>query len=144
MPCVVINTCYGGYGFSEKARDLFLRFGITRPEDLPRHDPRVIHVVETLGVKANGSASFLKVVTIKGFKYRIHEYDGSESIVTPEEEKYITIPKNDDCLLGKNAYSNSNNELWGKIISEEKNVYRLSNGRIAKKKTFGRIWHVKC
>jgi len=140
---VVINTCYGGYGFSEKALGLFLKFGITCPEDLPRHDPIVIHVVETLGVKANSSGSFLKVVTIEGFKYRIHEYDGLESIVTPEEEKYITIPKNDHCIVGKNAYSNSNNEHWGKIISEEKDVYRLSNGRIVKKKTFGRIWHVK-
>ena len=143
MNKVVINTCYGGYGFSEKARDLFLNFDITCPEDLPRHDLRVIHVVETLGENANGDDSSLKIVTIKGFKYRIHEYDGSESIVTPEEEKYITIPKNDDCLLGKNAYSNRNNELWGKIISEEKDVYRLDNRRIVKKKTFGKFWHVK-
>lgn len=101
MPSIVINTCYGGYGFSKEARDLFLKFDITHPEDLPRHDPRVIHVVETLGENANGNYSCLKIVTIEGFKYRIEEYDGTESIVTPEEEKYITIPKNDYCLLRK-------------------------------------------
>ena len=59
--------------------------------DFSRHDPILIQVVEELGDVANGELAQLKVVTIDSDSYRIDEYDGAESVITPEMERYIKI-----------------------------------------------------
>jgi len=56
-----------------------------------RTDPVLIEIVEELGKEANGPYADLKVVTIKGNKYRINEYDGYESIETPYTIKWDII-----------------------------------------------------
>ena len=58
---------------------------------IPRHHPDLVKVVETLKDKASGNYSDLKVVTLKGNKYRVEEYDGSEYVMEPEDYKFITI-----------------------------------------------------
>ena len=60
-------------------------------DTLDRHDPILISVIEKLGSEANGSYSNLKIRTIDSSMYRIREYDGLESVITREEEKYISI-----------------------------------------------------
>jgi hypothetical protein len=103
---VVINTCYGGFGLSGEAIELYLKLKniTTYPEkdewghilywldkkktkifydqDLDRHDPILVSVVKQLGDRANGSCADLEVVKVRG-RYRIEEYDGRETI---EEE----------------------------------------------------------
>jgi hypothetical protein len=103
---VVINTCYGGFGLSKKAYELYLKLKniTTYPETdkwgstihwlnkektehfydrhLERHDPTLVSVVKQLGKGANGLCANLEVVEVQG-RYRIDEYDGLESI---EEE----------------------------------------------------------
>lgn len=95
MHKVVINTCFGIFLLSRKAEDwLNTNYNIKPSEyiDLARHDLRLIECVETLGSEANGQFSELTVVKIPGNKYKIEEYDGLESIITPEMDfNWITI-----------------------------------------------------
>jgi len=52
--------------------------------DVERNDPVLVQVVEELGDKANGKYSKLRVVEVDGL-YKIDEYDGYESIETPDQ-----------------------------------------------------------
>lgn len=90
---VVINSCYGGYGLSEEAIQwLKNKYGDGVENDiLERHDPRLVDCVETLGKKANGKFSKLTVVEIDSNRYRIDEYDGYESIETPDSIGWTVI-----------------------------------------------------
>lgn len=60
-------------------------------EDLPRHDKDLVAVVEELGDKANGYCADLKVVEINSNLYRIKDYDGAESIETPEDINWVKV-----------------------------------------------------
>jgi hypothetical protein len=85
---IVINSCHGGFGLSEKAQELFCQYyNISIEEwrndmsyyDIKRCDPHLIRVVEELGDDANGQFSELKVVEIPDdVKWQIDEYDGLE------------------------------------------------------------------
>lgn len=94
---VAYNTCYGGFGLSKKAELLYKTLSDIPEDDdfyadeLSRHDPVLIKVIETLGSEANDLFSSLAIRTINSSKYRIAEYDGIERVITPEDEKYISI-----------------------------------------------------
>lgn len=98
---VVVNHCYGGFGLSESAAEYLNNkygmnikcyYGSASTDDImDRHDPRLVDVVETLGENASGDFAKLVVETIQGNQYRIDEYDGSESVITPAEQDWITI-----------------------------------------------------
>lgn len=90
---VVYNSCYGGFGLSEKAEKLLneLKGEEVDYYDLPRHDKDLVAVVEELGSEANGMFARIKIATINSDRYRISEYDGWEQVITPEEEQYIII-----------------------------------------------------
>lgn len=80
---VVINTCYGGFRLSDRAKQLYSeRKGITEQLydwDIERDDPILIQVIEEMGDAAGGSFSQLKIVEIPdGIQWGIEEYDGSE------------------------------------------------------------------
>lgn len=97
MHKVAYNTCYGGFSLSKKAELLYRSLKNMSEEDdlfadeLDRHDPVLIAVIEKLGEEANGFLSNLAIQTINSSKYRIAEYDGIERVITPEDEKYILI-----------------------------------------------------
>jgi hypothetical protein len=82
---IVINDCYGGFGLSEEAEELYIQkkniSGSLRG-DILRNDSVLVEVVETLGDKASGIYSKLKVVEIPDdvTDWRIEEYDGWEHI----------------------------------------------------------------
>jgi|1_EtaG_2_1085319.scaffolds.fasta_scaffold04159_3 hypothetical protein len=60
--------------------------------DTPRHDAILIMAVEHLGTrKASGSSAELKVHELKGDRYYIDEYDGSESVVEPKDINWIVV-----------------------------------------------------
>lgn len=90
---VVYNSCYGGFGLSEKAKNLLneLKGEEVCYYDLPRHDKDLVAVVEELGSEANDMFASIRVATINSDRYRISEYDGWEQVITPEEEQYIII-----------------------------------------------------
>ena len=53
---------------------------------ISRTDPALVQVVEELGEKANGQVAELCIRELSpGIRYRIHEYDGSESVMTIDE-----------------------------------------------------------
>lgn len=93
---IVINKCYGGFGLSRKAQDMYCEVKGINPgkwqdvwkfyEDfhengLDRSDPVLVDIVERLGEEANGSCADLKIVEIPdGVQWGVHEYDGVEWI----------------------------------------------------------------
>lgn len=54
--------------------------------DISRHDKELVEVVEELGERANGSCADLAIDEISSDMYYIDEYDGSESVITPETD----------------------------------------------------------
>lgn len=88
---VVINTCFGGFGLSEKAQTRYqelvgIRFVdfevLDNVRHLERDDAALVRVVEELGEQADSEASKLKVVDIPdGIKWHVVDYDGQEHIV---------------------------------------------------------------
>ena len=101
---IVVNDCYGGFSLSFLATTVMARSG--HPEaieelaatadatpgdwhpfagEIVRHDPRLVAAVQQLGDAASGSSAALRVVTIDGDRYKIEEYDGSETVVEPKD-----------------------------------------------------------
>jgi len=100
MPKIVINKCYGGYSLSRRAVQalaerkalptvekydyLYLVYPDGTelgPADIPRDDPDLVAVVESLGTEANGRHSELKIVTVPdNVNWYIDEYDGAEHV----------------------------------------------------------------
>lgn len=107
MTKIVYNACYGGFGLSDEAVEMYLtlkgfkftktpgrwgsNFSVEGWEDfyyrrIDRDDPILVEVVEKLGDKANGFCAKLRVEDIPaGTLYRITEYDGCESIETKDD-----------------------------------------------------------
>lgn len=103
---VVINCCYGGFALSKEAMEYLAERGNVEAEenlkdrggsfwgclyDTPRHDPTLVETVEHLGDKASGICAQLEIREIEGNKYIIDEYDGAESVVTPNDINWITV-----------------------------------------------------
>ena len=92
---VVINRCFGGFGLSDEAIELYAeKKGIKLGEklkyggyeelwegDIPRNDLVLVWVVEHLGEKANGWAAELDIVEIpEDVDWYVEEYDGVEHV----------------------------------------------------------------
>lgn len=92
MHKIVYNACFGGFSLSteavnwmkEKYPDFFNHI-------ICRHDPRLVECVETLGDKASGRYSRLKIKEIDSDCYRIDDYDGSETVTTPDDLDWTII-----------------------------------------------------
>ena len=75
---VVINKCYGGFGLSNKAKEIL---HTTDEYELHRDDPELIQVVESLGEEANGPYAELTIISIPAdVQWTVEEYDGLEWI----------------------------------------------------------------
>jgi hypothetical protein len=92
MTKVVYNRCYGGFGLSNEAKARYkeLTGKEIKKYNNNRHDPALVQVVEELGDKANGCSASLAIAVIEdGAKYRIDEYDGFESVMTPDDYEWV-------------------------------------------------------
>lgn len=108
---VVYNACFGGFSISKEACEMLAAEGvesaakalISSPHEtewekafgfsysasgMARHDPRLVSVVEALGDRANGRYAKLRIAEVDG-PYRIDEYDGSESVETPDSYEWV-------------------------------------------------------
>ena len=103
---IVINKCYGGFGLSEGAVELYNKLAIENGEpmymdavslDNFRTNKILIQVVKTLKDKANGKNAKLDVVEFIGCLYRIDEYDGYESLWTPTNIHWNVIQSDECC-----------------------------------------------
>ena len=94
---IAYNNCYGGFSLSEKAKMLYRELTGMKEDDyldvddIPRHDPVLISVIETLGSEADGPCARIAIRPINTSAYRISDYDGIERVLTPYDEKYIYI-----------------------------------------------------
>lgn len=80
---IAINSCYGSFCFTIGACKWFKEhYGIDRPEDLPRDDPRLIDGIEQLGDKCSVPyLSKIKIVEVPDdIDWYIQDYDGIESV----------------------------------------------------------------
>jgi len=88
MTKIVYNSCYGGFGLSKEARARYAEIAGKEPSsdwDIDRTDPVLVRVVEEMGEAANDAYSALRIAEIPtGQRYRIDEYDGNESVETPD------------------------------------------------------------
>ena len=94
---VVYNTCFGGFGLSRKAIARLTELGVVYESEydysyyMKRHDPLLVQVVEELGDGAGAEYSKLMAEEISSPLYIIQEYDGSETVMTPEDIEWIKI-----------------------------------------------------
>lgn len=121
MNKIVLNKCYGGFSLSREAvllareisgnpewggscikGDVYYDDCSERHveidndygyiyDEVSRHDPVLVQVVETLGRQASGDLAELVVHQIKGSLYKIDEYDGMERVVEPSDINWIVI-----------------------------------------------------
>ena len=86
MHKIVINVCYGGFTLSKKATERLAELGVESAKgylnsnpyfdfhpsesELPRHDSRLVQVVEELGKEAYGRHAKLKIEELSGNMYR--------------------------------------------------------------------------
>jgi len=81
---IVINSCYGGFGLSDRALIEYKKMaGISQDDffdrDISRDDPYLIKIVRSLGMAANGSHANLKIVEIPAdIDWLVQEHDGLE------------------------------------------------------------------
>jgi hypothetical protein len=113
---VVYNACYGGYGLSQKAMERLAQLGVSSASDelqemarmmekevflkqfesyrlggLPRHDARLVQVVEELGEAASAGCANFRIHLVEGDRYRIDDYDGFERVCEPKDIDWITV-----------------------------------------------------
>ena len=91
MNKVVYNGSFGGFGLSDKAKKRLRKHGITDPYEVERHNPILIQCVEELGIKVNDFCSDLRIEEINGDRYWIQDYDGMETVYTPETIDWVVI-----------------------------------------------------
>ena len=93
---VCINTCYGSFGLSDAAWEALCKKKGSDLErwdtSIDRHDPDLIDIVERMGwEKAGGEGTRQTVQTVRGPRYHICEYDGSEKLIDPENPDDWTV-----------------------------------------------------
>ena len=78
---IVVNKCFGGFSVSEKVKEALGLCSVY--DEVERDDPKLIHLVETLGDDANGRSARLRIVEIpdEATDWEIDEYDGAEKII---------------------------------------------------------------
>lgn len=89
MTKILYNDCFGGFGLSEEAiAEYNKRTGndIKWSDDIERDDPVLVAIVEEMGSgRASGGCAELRIIDLEpGTKYYIDEYDGRESVLTPD------------------------------------------------------------
>ncbi len=86
MRKIVINEDFGGFGLSDKAWKLYCENTGKDPEndwagEIPRDDPILVEIVETLGKESWDEYASLKIVEIpEDVNWILQEYDGNEWI----------------------------------------------------------------
>ena len=56
-----------------------------------RHDKDLIDVIEEFGKAADARFAEIEIQEVKGDRYIIEEYDGSETLVEPDEINWVTV-----------------------------------------------------
>ena len=93
MRKIVINSCYGGFGISEFAKQELekrnVKFNTWASQRELRESPHLIFLLEEYGAdKISGKYVDLKIIEIPDIEdlpeYEIDDYDGMEQILDPK------------------------------------------------------------
>ena len=86
---VLYNASYGGFSLSEEMERILNHLGLD-PYTIARHDPRLIDLVQEIGIENVGAPGCnLEIANIDSDQYRIEEYDGLETVVEPQDLFWI-------------------------------------------------------
>ena len=89
MKKIVYNSCYGGFGLSAEALSRYIELtgrNDVKHRDIPRDDPVLVGIVESMGSDADGYGAQLEIAEVtSGTRYRIDEYDGNERVMTVDD-----------------------------------------------------------
>lgn len=103
---VVYNATFGGFSISRACAVRMAELGNKEAAEMlaeeverwygylyetPRHDRALVQAVEELGDAAGGDMAALDVHELSGRRYVIDEYDGSETVVEPEDISWIEV-----------------------------------------------------
>lgn len=98
---IVINELFGGFAISEGGLEWLSNNGrtvdlhgwlVSDDRNIPRHDPVLVKMVETLGEAASATrGSSLVVLEIPGNQYLIRDHDGKEEVCTPENMNWVKV-----------------------------------------------------
>ena len=91
---IVHNSCYGGPDLSAEAIVRYNELSGKQCdyiEQIPRHCPYLVQVVEEMGKEASGYASYLVICEINENQYAIQVCDGIETVKTPNTIDWISI-----------------------------------------------------
>ena len=101
---VVYNSDYGGYFVpGDVVVDLFPEAAGLDPftheyqlfgdaaDDMPRHDARLVAAVEAYIAKVGEDDTSLAVADVSGDRYWIEDYDGKETVRTPETIPWVKV-----------------------------------------------------
>lgn len=86
---VVYNGSHSYFRLSSQALAALRSLGVCvmhEYDEVVRHDPRLVAVVETLG---NRAGSDLRVHRLRGDRYFIDENDGKETVVEPDDIEWV-------------------------------------------------------
>ena len=143
----LVNRCYGGFGASNKAKDLYIeRTGkpLKMIHEGLRTDPILIQIVKELGIEAKGQYSIIVVCQAVENYWDIYEYDGLEQLYftdnvsldveqivldktkTPEEKIKILC----DAYEEKNKARELSTRLWELNQQEFNKNRRIRNAGI--------------
>ena len=87
---VLYNASYGGFSLSEEMERILNHMGLD-PYTIARHDPRLIDLVQEIGIEnaASSAGCNLEIAYIDSDRYLIEEYDGLETVVEPKDLFWI-------------------------------------------------------
>jgi|TARA_R110000824_G_scaffold10774_5_gene47220 hypothetical protein len=92
---VVFNNTHGAFELSERALDRLNELKLcildSRSDDISRHDPRLVQVVEELGDAASRYPGELSIEEIEGYCYWIQESEGMECVMTPKDIPWTIV-----------------------------------------------------
>lgn len=104
MVKVVYNQSFGGFSISKKCAEWMASRGNQEAAEMleyktfhgyydgPRHDPLLVMAIEELGEEeSSGDMSRLAIKRLEGKKYFIREYDGSETVIEPQDVNWIEV-----------------------------------------------------
>ena len=114
---VLINSCWGGFNISEAGAFRLMQLGmgveveydewvydkvtyreayVHLPNDVKRHDARLLQCFDELGQAMAGSSCELKAVEVwpddgGSVRYRVCDYDGREWVETPDSIEWVLV-----------------------------------------------------
>ena len=68
-------------------KNMHICSSVTHWFDERRHHNDLIAVIESLGDRASGDCAELRIFYTDSNRYRIEDYDGVESVITPDEQQ---------------------------------------------------------